>query len=103
MKGKQRKNTKSPTPSTSTASVTDARQLITKSKQSNFPKIIFGGSSTSKTTVVDRQSPKTDKPETETARATTATQTVINTEVETEKAEAAGSTTVTQTVINTEA
>ena len=37
-KGKQMKNTKSPTPSTSTASVADARELITRSKQSNFPK-----------------------------------------------------------------
>ena len=35
-KGKQMKNTKSPTPSTSTASVADAREPITRSKQSNF-------------------------------------------------------------------
>ena len=61
-KGKQMKNTKSPTPSNSTASVADARELITKSKQSNFPKTNFGGSSTLKTTVVDRKSPKMDKP-----------------------------------------
>ena len=77
-KGKQLK--KSPTPSTSTAAETDAKELITKPKQSNLPKIIFGGSSTSKITVVDRKSPKTDKPETETARTTIVTQTVINTE-----------------------
>ena len=97
-KGKQTKNTKSPTPSTSTASVADARELITKSKQLTFPKIIFGGISTSKTTVVDRKSPKTDKPKTEAARSTTSTQTVINTEAEIETAK---TTTATQTETDT--
>ena len=75
----------------------DARELIPRSKQSNFPKIIFGGSSTSKTTVIERKSPRTDTPKTETARSTTATQTANNTEAET-----ARSTTATQTENNTE-
>ena len=93
------KNTKLPTPSNSTASVADARELITGSKQSNFPKINFGGSSTLKTTVVDRKSPKMDKPRMEAARSSTDTQTVINTEAEIETAK---TTTVTQTDNNTE-
>ena len=91
IKGKQMNNTKSLTPSTSTASVADTRELIPRSKQSNFPKIIFGGSPTSKTTVVERRvreqinrkrkqpgrlhphKQRTTQAETETAKSTTAT------------------------------
>ena len=93
------KNTKSSTQYNSTALVADARELITRSKQSNFAKIIFGVSSISKSTVVERKSQKTDKPQTETARSTTATQTTINTEIESETTK---STTATQTDNNTE-
>ena len=49
--------------------------------------------------MVDRKSPKTDRPKTEVARSTTATQTVIKTEDEIETAK---TTTVTQTDSNTE-
>ena len=72
-KEKQMKNTKSSPQHTSSALVADARELITRSKPSNFQKIIFGASSTSKSTVVERKSSKTDKPQTETAGSTTAT------------------------------
>ena len=81
-KGKQMKSPKSPTSSSSTASVADARELIARTKQSNFPKIIFGGSSSPKTTVVKRKSPRIDTPKIETARLTTTTQTESNTEAD---------------------
>ena len=49
--------------------------------------------------MVDRKSPKMDKPRIEAAMSTTATQTVINTEAEIETAK---TTTATQTDNNTE-
>ena len=76
------KKTKSSPQSTSNAQVTDARELITRPKHSNFPKIIFGDSWTSKPTVVDRNKSQTTKPQTDTARSNIITQTTINTEVE---------------------
>ena len=78
--------------------MTDARELITRPKYSNFPKITFGGSSTSKSNVVERKSSKTEKLQTDTARSTTATQTTIYTEIENEITK---STTGTQTNSNT--
>ena len=92
------KNTKSSPQYTSTALVPDAREMITRPKQSNFPKITFGDSSLSKSTVVERENSKTDKPQTETARSITATKTTINAEVENETTK---STTATQTDNNT--
>ena len=90
---------KSPKPSTSTASVADASELIPRIKQSNFPKIIFGGSSTSKTTVVEKNSPRTDTPKTGKARSTIVTQAANNTEAENKTAR---STSAAQTERNTE-
>ena len=90
---------KSPIPSTSTASVADARELIPRTKQPNFPKIIFGGSSTSKTTVVERKSPRTDTPKTGKARSTIVTPAANNTEAENKTAR---STSAAQTENNTE-
>ena len=92
-KAKQLKNTKSSPENTSTTLVADARELITRSKQSSFPKIISGDSSTSKSTVVERKSSKTDKPQTEPAPQTT-----INTEIESKTTKL---TTATQTDNNT--
>ena len=74
--------------------MTDARELITRPKHSNFPKTIFGDSSTSKPTVVERNISQTAKPQTDTARSNIATQTTINTVVESQTAK---STTATQT------
>ena len=61
--GKQKTNepmkkTKSSPQYTSTELVTDARNLITRPKHSNFPKIIFGDSTTSNSTVVERKTHK---------------------------------------------
>ena len=97
-KDKQMKKIKSSPQSTSTAQVADARELIPRPKQSNFPKIIFGDSSTSKPTVVERNSSQTAKSQTDTARSNIATQTTINTEVENGTTK---STTATQTNNNT--
>ena len=76
------KKTKSSPQYTSTAQVTDARELITRPKHSNFPKLIFGDSSTSKPTLVEKKQFTNVKPQTGTARSNIATQTTINTEVE---------------------
>ena len=53
------KKTKSSPQYTSIAQVTDARELITRPKHSNFPKLIFGDSSTSKPTLVEKNSSQT--------------------------------------------
>ena len=74
-KDKQMKKIKSSPQSISTAQLTDARELIPRPKHSTFPKILFGDSSTPKPTVVERDSSETAKPQTDTARSNTATQT----------------------------
>ena len=97
-KEKQMKKTKSSPQYTSTAQVTDARKLITRPKHSIFPKIIFGDSSTSKPTVVEKNISQTAKPQTDTAQSNIATQTTINTEMESQTTK---STAATQTNNNT--
>ena len=55
----------------------------TKNKTVKLPKkIIFGGSSSPKTTRVERKSPRTDAPKTEIARSTTALRTENNTKAD---------------------
>ena len=67
------KKTKSSPQPTSTAQVTDARELITWSKHIKFPKISFGNSPTSKSTVTKRCSAQTTKPQSDTAQSNIAT------------------------------
>ena len=94
-KEKQMKKTKSSPQYNSTAQVSDARKLITRPKHSISPKIIFGDSSTSKPTVVERNISQTAKPQTDTAQLNIATQTTINTEMESQTTK---STTATQKI-----
>ena len=74
------KKAKSSPQSNSTAQVTDARELITGSKHTKFPKINFGNSPTSKPTVTERCSSQTIKTQSGTARSDITNQTTTNTE-----------------------
>ena len=75
--------------------VTDARDLITGTRSTKFPKIIFGDTTTATSTVTKGSSSQTTMPLI--SQATIATQTMSKNEMEKEK-----SSTSTQTSINTE-
>ena len=94
-KDKQMKKTKLSPQYQPTAQVTDARDLITGSKFTKFPKITFGDTTIPTSTVTKRCSSQTTMPLI--ARSNIATQTMIQTEMEKEK-----SSTSTQTSSNIE-